>query len=158
MREIPLKHGKVALVDDEDYSLLSCWTWMAYKGYNTWYAKRETPRPERKTIAMHVHIMKPPKGMRVDHIDGNGLNNQRHNLRVCTNAQNIQNSRKSKANVTGYRGVCWNKEVKKYHAQLTFNYERIHIGYFSDPAEAAHAYDKVAKERFGEFAVLNFPD
>ncbi len=110
-----------------------------------------------KNTAMHRFIMKPAEGLVVDHIDGNGLNNTRANLRICTYQQNICN-RKGWGKDSKYKGVCWDIYNKKWRAQINFNRECRYLGVFEDEIEAAKEYDKHAKKLFGEFAYLNFPD
>lgn len=101
---------------------------------------------------MQNTIMNPVKGMIVDHIDHNGLNNQRSNLRVCTISENNQNRRPKKGK--NYLGTKFVKSTNKWHAILRTKF----IGTFLSEIEAAKAYDKAAKEKFGEFAYLNFPN
>jgi hypothetical protein len=161
MKEVVLTNGDVALVDDEDYEIVTSYTWRRWGRHNVWYAYT-TSQPN---ILMHRLIMGLPDGI-IDHKDKNGLNNQKANLRVCTNAENIRNSRKRKDNTSGYKGVifkCAYHKGKKYplkkpwQAYIHFNKKQIHIGYYHTSEEAARAYDKKAKKYFGEFACLNFP-
>ncbi len=105
---------------------------------------------------MHRVIMNPPDDMVVDHIDSNGLNNRRTNLRVCTLLQNSYNRKTIKAS-SQYKGVRWNKRKKRWVSSISPNGKFILIGYFKDELTAAKAYDEKAKEFFGEFAYLNFP-
>jgi hypothetical protein len=165
MKKIPLSQGQYTLVDDGDFEWLSKRKWYASKDYNTFYALREVQKNYKsKNLLMHREIMKAPKGMQVDHIDGNGLNNQKSNLRLCTPAQNQRNRRLNKNNTSGYRGVCWFKDHAKWSAYFYIRRpddpkrsKRIHIGFFDDPIEAAHAFDKAVIEQFDEFAKTNFP-
>jgi hypothetical protein len=101
--------------------------------------------------------MNPPPGLVVDHIDGNGLNNTRVNLRICTSAQNICNS-KGRSKTSKYKGVTRRKMSNKWFAQIKFNRKHIDIGRFDNEIEAAKAYDNVARKLFKEFAYLNFPE
>ena len=158
MKEIQLTKGKVALVDDADFEWLNQWKWTANEVGRRYYAiRRDWSFPKGKTILMHRLITGASKEFVVDHIDGNTLNNRRSNLRVCSNAQNLANSRTDwTTNKAGYKGVCWKKKERKYSAQITVNYTAIHLGYFTDPIEAAKAYDKAARKHFGEFAKTNF--
>jgi len=96
------------------------------------------------------------KGMVVDHLDGNSLNNRKSNLRVCTVSQNHQNRRWTYGS-SRYKGVWWNKKMKKWVAGITLKRKYIFIGHFADEVAAAKAYDRKAAELFGEFAYLNFP-
>ena len=97
------------------------------------------------------------KGMVVDHIDGNGLNNRRSSLRICTHRQNMWNSR-PRGKGSKYKGVCWDKSRKRWIVVVRRGDLHIHLGRFDDEVEAARAYDRKAFELFGEFAYLNFPD
>lgn len=92
----------------------------------------------------------------VDHKDGNGLNNQRSNLRTATRAQNARNRRIRTDNTSGFKGVTWRKDLGKWNAFIEIKTKRIHLGYFTDPMEAACAYDMAAVKYFGEFAHCNF--
>lgn len=159
MKQIPLTQGKFALVDDDMYDYLNQWSWFANRLGNTFYATRnEGKRPFRRKVFMHRVIMDTPKGMDTDHIDGNGLRNLRENLRNCTHAENARNRKKPKGSFSGFKGVSWHKDAQKYHARIIVDGKAKHLGVFGDPEEAARAYDKAAKEYFGEFANLNFQD
>ena len=153
-RRIPLTKGKFALVDAEDYYRLAKFNWHAKLGSTTMYAAR---RAGGKMIKMHRLIMDAPSHLVVDHIDHNGLNNARSNLRLCTIAQNSRNMLSNNGSTSKYKGVCWHKTKKKWAATIQFNKKTYHLGHFEDEIDAAKAYDKKAKELFGEFAYLNFP-
>ena len=107
---------------------------------------------------MHRAILNAPKGLLVDHIDGNGLNNRKSNLRLCTFAQNAHNSRPRRNSSSRYKGVCWHKLKKKWTVSIYKGGKRTYLGYYDDEIEAALAYDRKAEELFGEFAYLNFPN
>jgi len=100
--------------------------------------------------------MAAPNHLFVDHIDHNGLNNRRSNLRLCTLAQNNRNM-VSRTGSSKYKGVCWHGGTKKWNAKIRLNRKCYHIGLFTDEIAAAKAYDKKAKELHGQFACLNFP-
>jgi hypothetical protein len=156
MKEIKLTQGRVALVDDEDYDFLNQWKWrIYYDKHKYYYAKRTEIRNGRCiTIRMHRLIMKTPPGMETDHIDHDGLNNQRYNLRNVTHAQNQMN-RNAKANgLSKYLGVCLMRN--KYRARIRVNNRTIHLGCFEKEDEAAIRYDRAAILYHGEFANLNF--
>lgn len=157
-REIQISRGKIVLVDDEDYELLAAHSWTArpkHKGREKWYAQRTASVDGRKTtILMHRVIMAAPKGLDVDHADGDGLNNRKGNLRICTRALNCANTWHPTAQ-SGFRGVYPKKRL--WRAELQVNGVRYRAGTFVDPAEAARAYDAAALIHFGEFARLNFP-
>lgn len=158
---IPLTQGKHAQVDDQDFERLSRWAWYAVKNkrHRTWYAVRSGLNGSQ--IRMHREILgvTSPE-IEVDHRDGDGLNNQRFNLRECTQHQNKFNRGLFRSNTTGYKGVVfvkYNNRSYKYRAQLRLNKKLLYFGFYDTPEEAARAYDAAAKECFGEFARLNFP-
>lgn len=160
MKEIPLTKDKIALVDDEDFEYLNQWKWHArYKKGGSYYASRKEYKTQ-ETIQMHRVILelKPYKvsKLMVDHKDGNGLNNQRYNIRPATNAENNQNRASRKNSSSQYKGVCWDKERNKWVAIIGFNGKHKKLGRFDNEEEAAKAYDNVAKELHGKFAKLNF--
>jgi hypothetical protein len=105
---------------------------------------------------MHRELLNTSAGEIVDHVDGNGLNNTKSNIRLCTSSQNKMNhhARKSKS---GYKGVAWQASGNKWQAQIQTHSTCSYLGVFFCLIKAAKAYDKAATERFGEFANLNFP-
>jgi hypothetical protein len=151
IRYIPLTRGEVAIVDAEDYEELSKYKWYVTRHGGNKYACRRG-----KSILMHRVIMKPPRGKVVDHIDGNGLNNRRCNLRICTRAQNACN-RRPRGSASGFRGVE-KREGGKYLAVVAHRGKRNRAGLFSDPVEAARARDRLARQLHGEYAWLNLPE
>jgi len=153
MKIINLSQGKQTLVDDADFDYLVQWKWHAihYKDTGLWYVSRVL---KHKVTAMHRLIMNCPTGMQVDHIDGDGLNNQRYNLRICTKDENNINKRVRKDNTSGYKGVTWNKKSKKWIAQIKSKKIHYLLGSFDNPEEAYKAYCKSAKELHGEFSRL----
>ena len=153
MKTILLTQGKFTIVDNEDYEWLSQWKWGITKSKEgCYYAKRSrSHNSKRYTEIMHRTIMAARKEQQVDHINGDGLDNRRCNLRFCTHRQNIQNQ-KSRQNCTSrYKGVCRPKKLKRWIARINQTY----LGCFGNEVEAARAYDKAAKKLFGEFARLN---
>lgn len=150
MKQIPLTQGKVAIVDDADFEYFNQVKWSAVKARDNWYAIRGNG------TSMHREIMNAPSGMMIDHINGNGLDNRRENLRLCTNAENLRNRGKTKSNTSGYKGVTWHKGDGKYRAQMTYKGKVFHIGCFDNPVAAARAYDEKARELHGAFARTNF--
>lgn len=164
MKEIKLSQGFIAYVDDEDYEYLNQFKWHVIKKGNTYYARRYGGRFNGKDVKvfMHREIMKPASDMEVDHIDRNGWNNLKINLRICTHRQNIMN--KCAVGRSKYKGVWFNSSTvkgKKYEyirALLRINGIRYHIGNFQTEIEAARAYDQKAREICGDFANLNFQE
>lgn len=156
---LKLTQGLETIVDDDDFEILSKNKWKAHKSSTKIYARRSI-RIEgvSKSISMHRLILKCPEGFQVDHIDGDSLNNQKHNLRLCTAHQNQIAFRKRSIKYTSkFRGVSWAKNCKKWAACMTYNWKKIHIGLFNSETEAAIARDSKALEMHGEFAQLNFP-
>lgn len=161
MVEINLTQEKSALVDDGDFEYLNQWKWYASKSKRTFYAKRNLYiNGKYTTIKMHRELLRLKKEdkIQVDHKDGNGLNNQKNNLRICTQNENQHNSRKRYDNTSEYKGVSWHKRDKKWFAQICFQNKNLFLGYFNDKTEAALSYDKKARELFGEFSKTNFID
>lgn len=157
VKEIRLTQGKVAIVDDADYGWLSQWKWYANQNNNHWYVGRHYSFDGKHgSIHMHRVIMSPPLGLQVDHINNDGLDNRRDNLRICTHAQNIHNQSKQLNTTSSFKGVCWHKRTKKWRAYICVAAERKHLGRFTSEIQAALAYDAAAREHFGEFANLNF--
>ena len=159
MKEIKLTQGKVALVDDGDYDFLMQWKWQAHFK-DLWYAVR-TQRMGKKRICVRMHrvilgLIDP--NVKGDHKDGDGLNNQRGNLRIATTEQNAQNRRACSKSNSKYIGVHLRIKTGKYIAQIAHNKNKKHIGCFETAEKAALAYNKAAFELFGEFARLNVID
>lgn len=155
-KRIPLTQGKVAIVDNADFERLSQWKWHAREAPRTWYAVR-SPWKQGKgtTIYMHRVIMNALPGQTTDHRNLDGLDNRHINLRLCTNSQNVANSRK-RANCTSqFKGVSWHKATRKWRAQIKVNGRKKHLGGFADEHEAARVYNVAARKYFGEFARLN---
>lgn len=162
MKKIKLTQNKYALVDNEDYEPLSKYSWYIVKSFNNIYACRHTIKSDivvkRCHVLMHRQILKVTGKYNVDHINHNSLDNRKSNLRVCTHAQNSRNSRKNINNTSGYKGVYWSTVGNSWMAYIKYNYKLFNLGYFKDKKEAARSYDKKAKELFGEYAYLNFPN
>ena len=158
-KEIILNKGYACIVDDEDHRRLSRYRWkvdLRQTGHA--YAVRNVRVKGRmyRTIRMHRDIIGAPDKMQVDHINGNGLDNRRANIRVCTPSQNQWNSMVVTQN-RSRKGVYFHPNGK-WVARIQVNKRRIHLGCFSYERDALVAYDRAAKEYFGEFARLNFPD
>jgi hypothetical protein len=152
MRYIQLTKEKSAIVDDEDFEWLNQWKWTADKGYKTWYAVRSIKKDGKWThVRMHVVILAGCD--RVDHKDGNGLNNQKENLRPATHRQNLVNS----SRLPGESGLVGVDFINpKWRARITIDGVNHHIGMFDSKEQAARAYDDCAKKFNAEFARTNF--
>ncbi len=158
-KEIPLTQGQVAIVSDEDYERVSQYKWCAYWSGTKWYAmtsRRRVPVDGWKSITMHRFILDAQSGTFTDHIDRDGLNNRRENLRFCTRSQNEHNKTRRSDNKSGFKGVYWHKTNSKWAAQITVNGDIKRLGFFDTPEEAARVYDISAEEFHGEFACTNF--
>ena len=152
LRRIALTKGKFATVDAADYEWLKGFTWHAKCCRGRYYAATMV---NGKSIAMHRMIMNPPPGKVTDHIDGDGLNNPRFNLRNCTPEQNRHNTRPLRKKSSQYIGVY--RRGDKWFFKVTRKREYFYGGPFDTEIEAAKARDKKAIELFGEYAWLNFP-
>lgn len=145
LMELQLSRGRVAIIDDEDAALVAGFKWSFHA---SGYACRDKGR-----ILLHRVIAGAPDGVEVDHVNGDGLDNRRVNLRQCVHADR-KNTKKHKDNVSGFKGVSWHKAAGKWAAKI----RNKHLGLFTSKEEAARAYDAAAKILFGEFASLNFPE
>ena len=159
-RRIPLTQGKYAIVDPEDFERLNKHKWFAVKSANTFYVGRTIYAGKKHiSIRMHREVIHPPDHLLVDHINHNGLDNRKANLRPATCAQNSYNRKQFRKRKTSkYTGVSWRKQKKKWTVIIRYNCKNKFIGYFKDEIQAAKAYDKAAKEYHGEFASLNFKE
>lgn len=160
MANINLSKGMTALIDDEDCALVADFSWYArrMRAGDNWYAVGTYAGGQQ--IYMHRLILGAAAGQQIDHINRDGLDNRRENLRFCTSAQNAAN-RIMPVGASGFRGV----EIKRdkfrttpYRARLNFQRRTYFGSHHSDAVMAAREYDALAKKHFGEFAVLNFPD
>jgi hypothetical protein len=152
-KEIDLTKGLKALVDDEDFERLSVYKWYAHSGYA--YRRVTTAPKKNKLIGMHRVIINANEGEYIDHIDGDKLNNQKNNLRLCSYAQNNYNQNLPKRNITGFKGITQHPDTKRWRATIMHNYKIKHLGYFKEKLDAVKAYDKAALELFGDFAKTN---
>lgn len=156
-RYIPLSQGRFAIVDTEDYEELAKRKWYCSAKKNRAYAMRRRPGAEKR-ILMHRWIMNAPDNLFVDHIDGNGLNNRRANLRLCTPAQNARNRRPDRNCHSKYKGVTWGKLQNKWLATISNAGRHTHLGCFKNEIDAAITYDRKAQTLHAQFAYLNFPE
>ena len=154
MKQIELTQGKVALVDDEDYERLNNFKWYAHKKRNRYYALRGICiNSKSDIIRMHREILNAIGKIQVDHINGNGLDNRKENLRLCTNQQNHCNQKNpQKNNKLGIKGVHLDKKGKKFTAQIKIKGKVINLGFFNVLGDADSAYRIAENKYFGEFA------
>lgn len=159
MREIGLTKGYAALVDDEDYERLASFKWFANECRHSVYAVRQTrpvlggPQVPRR---MHHDVLGLPSSVEVDHVDGNGCNNKKDNLRLSLK-KNRQNARKHIKGSSRLKGVACRENGKSWRSYIRVNGDLIRLGTFSLEDDAGRAYDEAARKHFGEFACVNFP-
>jgi hypothetical protein len=138
MREITLSQGYAALIDAADYDEIAQFKWFALVTPHTVYAMRTVILPEGGRTSEYMHRRLLPSTKQVDHINGNGLDNRRSNLRPATSAENVRNRSGLRAgNTSGFRGVIWEKSRSKWRAQIKVDGRNRYLGRFDDPAEAA---------------------
>jgi len=149
MKKINLsgKHKLQAIVDNDDYEYLSFFDWYAIETNGKFYAVRSE---KRSIIFMHRVIMKTPEKLVVDHKDGNGLNNQKSNIRNCTIQQNCMNRSLRSDSKTGYKGVS--KTKRGWKARVFHGKKTIYNKTFNNIEDAIKAYKEAAKKAFGDFA------
>jgi HNH endonuclease/AP2 domain len=156
LAEIALGQGKIALVDNEDYErVIAAGPWHTGKHLRTQYAWHTGPKPKFHAMLMHRFILDAQPGQQVDHINHDGLDNRRANLRLCSVSQNQANSLKRRGTTSKYKGVC--RYRGKWQATITVG-KQYHLGFFDSEEDAARAYDKAATEAWGQFATLNLQE
>jgi len=154
MKLVPLTRGFTARIDDEDESLISSHRWTVSIRKTRKYAK--TYVGNKQYLYMHRLISCPPPDLETDHIDGDGLNNQRSNLRQCTRSQNNANAIKKRQGTSLFKGVWRSSKGRKWVTQISDGHNRrVHIGTFDTEEAAALAYNAAATSRYGCFARLN---
>lgn len=151
MKKIPLTRGKFALVDNEDFERLKPFKWRySTVGYATTVGSKRGD-----VIYMHRLILGTPMGMFTDHKNSDRLDNRKENLRICTKGENERNTPKRKNNTSGFKGIYWRKDTKKWTTHLMVNRKYI-VGKCHEKIEdAIREYDEMARKYHGEFAYQN---
>lgn len=157
MKLVRLTKGYFAMVDDEDFKRVSAFKWRASEERGRVYGARTLRRVgKRGNQKLHSFILETAE--EIHHEDGNGLNDQKYNLTICTRSRNMRGAiRKRKTATSPYRGVCWDSRCRRWMAQITVGPQQIFLGRFDCPEEAARVRDSASLRYFGEFAHLNFP-
>ncbi len=154
MKRIALTQGQFALVDDEDFEHLSQWKWFAQKTpMGSFYAQRREHHGG-PVVLMHRYLAQTPAGLVTDHVDGNGLNNQRANLRSATALQNMMNKAPNRGGSSPLKGAVFDRGHKSrpWRASIRLNGRLKYLGNYTTPEEAAAAYAAAATVHFGAFA------
>ena len=155
MRKLLLNRGIFAIVDDEDFYWLSQWKWYANFCIRTksFYVVCPVKDENGKwgSIRMHRILKGSPKGMVIDHINHDTLDNRKINLRICTQSQNQKNQKISKSNTSGYKGVSWNKGEQKWVAMISADNKRHFLGYHTTKEIAYEAYLVASKKYHKDF-------
>lgn len=156
MKKIKLTQNKVALVDNSDYEKINKYKWCLFHHHNTFYAVRNSKKSEgrKRRLYMHRVIAGTPEDKETDHINGDGLNNQRKNLRICNHSENQRNKSRYKSNTSGYKGVFWHNIGKKWLASIRIKGIQKHLGLFKTKIEAYEAYCIACKKHHGEFSKI----
>lgn len=152
MMEIILKNKKTVLVNNRDYKKLikHKWKYCFTQGKEYVYTYSEGKR-----ISMHRYLLNPNADQEVDHVNGNGLDNRKKNLRRCSHSQNMMNRKINKNNKSGYKGVCYRARINLYYAYISVNSKTINLGHYKKIKDAALAYNTAAQKFYGKFASIN---
>ena len=156
---MPLTQGKSTLVDLDCLHFFEEHKWRAHRGpRGNWYVRSQGPRKNGRAPDLYLHkmITEVPKGMFIDHKNGDGLDNRRDNLRTVTHSQNMMNRRKLKASASIYKGL-YRTAYGNWGVAIRYGGMRVYLGTYSSEIEAAKVYDYAAMLYHGEFALLNFP-
>lgn len=141
-------YGDKFIIDKIDFGKVNKFNWFINsRGY--------IQSTDKKGLLLHRLILNPQNDKQIDHINHNKIDNRRDNLRICTNQENQFNVRKKTNTSSKFKGVYWNKKIKKWVAKIGFNYKRIYLGMFNSEVDAAIAYNIKANELFGKFAEIN---
>lgn len=154
---ISLSRGLTTIIDDADWELVKgrVWVVVTNSGGRQYAGCRQKVNGRWVTELMHRTILGITDNTWVDHVNGNGLDNRRQNLRHCTPSQNLANSRLRRDNKSGAKGVVWSARQRRWQANIRHNGRRLHLGTFRIKEDAIRAYNKAAVSIFGEFARVN---
>lgn len=150
----------ICIIDTSIYDLIKGFRWSVYRAAagKTYYAKTAVRKPTGQQTTVYMQNFVLPDIDEVDHRNGNGLDNRRENLRPATHSQNMANRKKIEDTSSRFIGVHWREDIQKFRAHISVDRKRIDLGHFDDEIKAAKVRDKKAKEIYGEFAKLNFPN
>jgi hypothetical protein len=161
MASFEIRSGFVVIVDDADLEAVKeAGPWHLEKKpnkYSAYVLRHIRVNGRDSTQYLHRFLLNAPKGLQVDHIDGNGLNNSRENLRLCSNAENVWNKGAPKNNTSGEKGVCWFPLYGKWLARVGFKGKRVFVGYFENKDDAIAAVREARKALHGSFARTSWP-
>jgi hypothetical protein len=154
---VPLTKGMEAIIDVADFRIAvkHLWCTKRPKKSQTFYAMTHIRKPDGSRSTVYLHQLLVGNGC--DHINRNGLDCRRSNLRPATQSQQNSNNGRQKNNRSGYRGVCRSRRSDKWRANICVNRKQVYLGSFASAVDAAKAYDVAAVRFFGEYACLNFP-
>jgi HNH endonuclease/AP2 domain len=152
---VPLTRGYEAIIDAADAAFVGQWNWFALPKTNTVYAARWGREGEPRTVRLHRVLLDPPQDLGIDHVNRNGLDNRRGNLRLATRSENMWNSAIQVNNTSGFKGVSWVKRDKKWAASIRVFGKTNYLGYFETAEQAHEAYARASAEMHGEFGRLS---
>lgn len=157
---LELTQNLVALLDVEDVPLVEPYAWFARRAKYTHYVMAYLRGADGRATSLGLHrlLMNPPEGMAVDHINGDGLDNRRVNLRIVTVAENNMNSRVRRDSQSGIKGAYFNRKTGNYYSHIKRDGRRVHLGTFATAEEAAIAYARASKQLHGEFGRTHFDE
>ena len=155
MRTIELTQGHIAIIDDDDFERVSQYKWCSHERRGTPAAKRRRKDGKNETLHRFILGLEHGDGEIVDHINGNGLDNRKENLRLCTNQQNLRNVGVRKNNTSGFKGVSWSKGRGNWQVNISTGLKVKSLGRFKDKLDAVRAYNDAAIKYHGEYAYLN---
>jgi len=158
-KKLPLTQDQFAIVDEDDYDRLAQYKWCVSRSRNCLYARRSSKYQGKKiTLQMHRVVLglEYNDNLIIDHINRNGLDNRKANLRIVSQKINSYNCKMQRHNTSGYRGVAFYKQTGKYASYIKINGIQKHLGFYETPIEAALAHDVASLLAYKENAIINF--